>query len=87
MGASEKIFAAGMTEWRRSHRVDGGLIAGAQSRIDRSMDVAISKEAEELQSGLSVLATGRVHCALCWLVRHGLGYHERLYRNRRSAKH
>jgi biopolymer transport protein TolQ len=56
-GASEKIFAAGMTEWRRSHRVDGGLIAGAQSRIDRSMDVAIAKEAEELQQGLSVLAT------------------------------
>ncbi|WP_293449175.1 protein TolQ [Planktotalea sp.] len=56
-GASETIFVAGMTEWRRSHRVDGGLIAGAQSRIDRSMDVAISKEAEKLETGLSVLAT------------------------------
>ena len=49
-GPSEKIFAAGMLEWRRSHRNDGGLIAGAQSRIDRSMDVAIAKEAEGLQS-------------------------------------
>lgn len=56
-GASEKIFAAGMMEWRRSHRQDGKLIAGAQSRIDRSMDVAINKEAEKLQSGLGVLAT------------------------------
>jgi biopolymer transport protein TolQ len=56
-GASEKIFAAGMTEWRRSHRQDGGLIAGAQARIDRSMDVAIQKEAEKLQKGLPVLAT------------------------------
>ncbi|MCV2888286.1 protein TolQ [Ruegeria aquimaris] len=56
-GRSEKIFAAGMIEWRRSHRNDGGLIAGAQSRIDRSMDVAIAKEAEELQRGLPVLAT------------------------------
>ncbi len=56
-GSSEKIFAAGMTEWRRSHRSDGELIAGAQSRIDRSMDVAINKEAEGLQSGLPVLAT------------------------------
>ncbi|GHF41947.1 protein TolQ [Seohaeicola zhoushanensis] len=56
-GNSEKIFAAGMTEWRRSHRNDGGLIAGAQARIDRSMDVAINKEAEDLQSGLTVLAT------------------------------
>ncbi len=56
-GASERIFAAGMLEWRRSHRDDGGLIAGAQARIDRSMDVAIAKESEELNNGLSFLAT------------------------------
>jgi len=56
-GSSQKIFAAGMTEWRRSHRDDGGLIAGAQSRIDRSMDVAIAKESEGLTKGLPVLAT------------------------------
>ncbi|MDZ7710730.1 MAG: protein TolQ [Roseovarius sp.] len=56
-GQSERIFAAGMTEWRRSHRDDGDLIAGATARIDRSMDVAIAKEADGLQSGLQVLAT------------------------------
>ena len=56
-GASEKIFAAGMLEWRRSHKQDGALIAGAQARIDRSMDVAIGKEAEGLNKGLSFLAT------------------------------
>ncbi|WP_368186974.1 protein TolQ [Aestuariibius sp. HNIBRBA575] len=56
-GRSERIFAAGMTEWRRSHRQDGALIAGAQARIDRSMDVAIAKETGELQKGLPVLAT------------------------------
>jgi len=56
-GQSEKIFAAGMLEWRRSHRTDGGLIAGATSRIDRNMDVAIAKETENLQRGLTVLAT------------------------------
>jgi biopolymer transport protein TolQ len=56
-GSSEKIFASGMTEWKRSHRTDGGLIAGAQARIDRSMDVAINKESEDLQKGLPVLAT------------------------------
>jgi biopolymer transport protein TolQ len=56
-GHSEKVFAAGMTEWHRSHRDDGGLIAGASARIDRSMDVAINKEAESLQKGLTVLAT------------------------------
>ena len=56
-GRSQKVFAAGMTEWRRSHRSDGGLIAGAQARIDRSMDVAINKEAEGLRKGLPILAT------------------------------
>lgn len=56
-GSFEKIFAAGMTEWRRSHKQDGGLIAGATSRIDRSMDVSIVKEGEDLQRGLSILAT------------------------------
>ena len=57
VGHSEKVFAAGMMEWRRSHRDDGGLIAGATARIDRSMDVAINKEADGLQNGLTVLAT------------------------------
>jgi len=56
-GPSETIFSAGMLEWRRSHRDDGGLIAGGQARIDRSMDVAIAKEVEELNGGLSFLAT------------------------------
>ncbi|SFC96393.1 protein TolQ [Tropicimonas isoalkanivorans] len=54
---SERIFSAGMIEWRRSHREDGGLIAGAHARIDRSMDVAIAKEAEDLNRGLGFLAT------------------------------
>jgi biopolymer transport protein TolQ len=56
-GRMQRIFAAGMTEWRRSHRQDGRMIGGAQVRIDRAMDVAIQKEAEDLQSGLPVLAT------------------------------
>ncbi len=56
-GQSRRIFASGMMEWRRSHRTDGGMIAGATARIDRSMDVAIAKESEDLQRGLSVLAT------------------------------
>jgi biopolymer transport protein TolQ len=56
-GQSEKIFAAGMLEWRRSHRQDGKLIAGAQARIDRAMDVAIARESERLNNGLSFLAT------------------------------
>jgi len=56
-GRSQRIFAAGMVEWDRSHRSDGKLMAGVQSRIERSMNVAVIREAESLQSGLSVLAT------------------------------
>jgi biopolymer transport protein TolQ len=56
-GAASKIFAAGMSEWRRSHKEDGQLIAGATARIDRSMDVAIAKEDERLTYGLGFLAT------------------------------
>ena len=56
-GAAARIFAAGMTEWRRSHRKDGGLIAGTQARIERAMNVAIGREADELNRGLTFLAT------------------------------
>ena len=56
-GPSEKIFCAGMQEWERSHRSDGVLIAGAQARIDRSMDVAIARQTERLNQGLTFLAT------------------------------
>ncbi len=55
--AAQKVFAAGMLEWRRSHRDDGGLIAGAMARIDRAMDVAIARQAEKLNKGLPFLAT------------------------------
>lgn len=53
----EKIFAAGMSEWRRSHRQGGGMMAGAQARIDRAMNVAIGREGDKLTSGLTFLAT------------------------------
>lgn len=56
-GGAEKIFSAGMVEWKRSHRADGMLIPGGQARIDRKMDVAINKESESLNNGLTFLAT------------------------------
>lgn len=55
--ASERIFAAGMAEWRKSHRTDGGLMAGAQARIERAMNVALDKASEQMDRGLTVLAT------------------------------
>lgn len=56
-GASERIFTAGMTEWRRSHRDNGVLIAGGTQRIDRAMNVSIQREEVRLFRGLSFLAT------------------------------
>ncbi|QFU07384.1 Biopolymer transport protein ExbB [Rhodobacteraceae bacterium THAF1] len=56
-GRAASVFAAGMTEWQRSHRDDGAMIPGAQSRIERSMDVAINREADDLEKGLPILAT------------------------------
>jgi biopolymer transport protein TolQ len=57
VGGAARVFSAGMTEWRRSHRQDGGLIAGTQQRIERAMSVAINREADRLTKGLSFLAT------------------------------
>lgn len=57
VSAPEKVFVAGMAEWRRSHRSDGELIAGAQARIDRAMNVALGRVADELNKGLVFLAT------------------------------
>ena len=54
---AEKIFIAGMREWRRSHSIEGELIAGAQSRIERAMSVAIARESDDLTGGLGVLAS------------------------------
>jgi biopolymer transport protein TolQ len=55
--AIERVFAAGMAEWRRSFDKAGGLIAGARDRIDRSIDVALSRETDALGQRLPVLAT------------------------------
>ena len=53
----ERVFSAGMTEWRRSMRQEGGLIPGTQARVDRAMNVAIARESEEASRRLSYLAT------------------------------
>ncbi|MEM1264937.1 MAG: protein TolQ [Pseudomonadota bacterium] len=56
-GGNEKVFVAGMKEWRRSLAPDQRTIAGAQARIDRAMQVAISRESDDILSGLGILAT------------------------------
>ena len=52
----ERVFVAGMTEWRRSF-TEGTLIPGTQSRVDRAMSVAIAREAETVNKHLPFLAS------------------------------
>ena len=52
----ERVFVAGMTEWRRSFG-DTGLIPGTQSRVDRAMSVAIARESETINRRLGFLAS------------------------------
>ena len=53
----ERVFAAGMREWRRSFETGGSLIAGANDRIDRTMAVAVDRESEQMESWMGFLAT------------------------------
>ncbi len=52
----ERVFVAGMTEWRRSFG-EGGLIPGTQQRVDRAMTVAMAREAEIINRRLPFLAS------------------------------
>lgn len=56
-GAAERVFAAGMAEWRRSQRDDGALIPGLVQRVDRAMNTAITREESRLQRGLTLLGS------------------------------
>jgi len=56
-GAAERVFAAGMGEWRRSHRDSGEVIPGARARIDRAMTIVVNREEDRLNRGLTLLAT------------------------------
>lgn len=51
------LFVAAMREWKRSHEGAKPAIASLQQRIDRVMDVTITREMERLEGRLLVLAT------------------------------
>jgi biopolymer transport protein TolQ len=51
------LFVAAMREWKRSFDGQARSIAGLQMRIEKVMDVTISREVERLERRLLVLAT------------------------------
>ncbi len=53
----ERVFAAGMREWRRSFAPTGAILPGTQARVDRAMAVTIGREEAQVRGGLSSLAT------------------------------
>src|ERR1700724_2335863 len=52
------LFVAAMREWKRSFEGHARSFAGLQMRIEKVMDVAISREIEHMERRLLVLATG-----------------------------
>jgi biopolymer transport protein TolQ len=51
------VFVAAMREWKRTQESGGRGIAGLKDRIEKVMDVTISREAERLESRLLFLAS------------------------------
>jgi biopolymer transport protein TolQ len=51
------VFVAAMREWKRSFEGQARSFAGLQMRIEKVLDVTISREVERLESNLLVLAT------------------------------
>lgn len=56
-GAMGALFVAAMREWRRSIETTARPLAGVQMRIERVMEVAITREMERLERRLLSLAT------------------------------
>ena len=51
------IFVAAMKEWKRSHEQGASSYLGVQARLEKVLDVAISRESDGLERGLRFLAT------------------------------
>jgi biopolymer transport protein TolQ len=51
------VFVAAMKEWKRSHEQNAASYLGVQARLEKVLDVAISRESEGLEKRLGFLAT------------------------------
>jgi biopolymer transport protein TolQ len=56
-GGLGAVFVAAMKEWKRSHEQNAASFMGMQQRLDKVLDVAISRESEFLEKRLGFLAT------------------------------
>jgi biopolymer transport protein TolQ len=51
------VFVAAMKEWKRSHEQGASSYLGVHQRLEKVLDVAISRESDGLERGLRFLAT------------------------------
>ena len=51
------LFVAAMREWKRSHEQNASSFIGVQARLEKVLDLAISRESERLEGRLGFLAT------------------------------
>lgn len=54
------VFVSAFREWKRSHEsglLSGDLLARVKDRVEKAMNIAIQRETEKLERGLSYLAT------------------------------
>lgn len=51
------VFVAAMREWKRSHEQNASSFMGIHQRLDKVLDVAITRESASLEKGLRFLAT------------------------------
>jgi biopolymer transport protein TolQ len=56
-GGLGAIFVAAMKEWKRSHEQNASSYLGIQQRLEKVLDVAISRESGVLEKRLGFLAT------------------------------
>ena len=86
------LFVAAMREWKRSTEREGGErgtrpMPGVQLRVEKVMDVTISREVERLERTIDLPRHGRIDRALYRPVRHGVGHHDELPGDRREQEH
>ena len=86
------LFVAAMREWKRSTEREGGErgtrpMPGVQLRVEKVMDVTISREVERLERQTDVPRHRRLDRAVHRPVRHGVGHHDELPGDRREQEY
>ena len=81
------LFVAAMREWKRSIERNPKPTPGTQLRVEKVMDVTISREIERLERTAHLPRDRRLDRAVRRIVRHGVGHHDELPGHRGQQEH